>query len=107
MGFGDWLKQSFGKVNDWWNQNVSQPWHKAIEWTNQKIIQPGAQVLKNVPIIGGIAEGAGTIGNAVESLSAQNVGKKPRDIGSTVSDLGNIVKGGAQIYGSAKRVRTA
>jgi type IV secretory pathway TrbL component len=58
-------------------------------------------------VIGGIADGVGTIGNAAENIAATNAGKRPGNFGTNLSELGNIVKGGAQIYNSSKRVRVA
>lgn len=103
MGFIDWIKQTASNVGKFVQDKVIKPVSSGVGWVNQNIVQPAANALKDLPVIGSVAQAVGQGGNAAQNLSEMAAGKRKFNVGEALGSAKQIADSGQTVYGAVKK----
>lgn len=112
MGVFDWIKQTAQKAWDWTKQTagkaaefvkkVPEYVNTGAAWLNKNVIQPGADLLKDVPIIGEKAALIKRGGQALENLTGMAAGKQPFSLKAALGGVQDVAAGAPAAVDVAK-----
>lgn len=105
MGALDWLNQAFRSAGDWVQQKVIRPLSSGVDWVNQNVVQPAAGALKNLPVVGSVAQAVGQAGNAVSNIGQMAAGKRQFNLGEALGNVQDAAGGGRAVYDAIQKRR--
>lgn len=103
MGVLDWIKQTASNVGNWVQDKIIKPTSSAIGWVNQNVVQPAAGALKDLPVIGSVAQAVGQGGNSAQNLSEMAAGKRKFNVGEALGSAQQIGNSAQTVYGAVKK----